>query len=174
MKKLFALIIIASGMPLAAQAKECNDPVTKEEVLHAQEKWGDAIVQIGKSEDAKLEAQKVLDNLYAYDTGMVLFKPTLASNKPFRAKEKDALSYFVGGHIEEDKGFALAPYTDVRFDNAGIITDCDTALAMGEYYFTKTDGDAVKVEYSFGYIRDDKDNLKINLHHSSLPFSHSE
>lgn len=41
---------------------------------------------------------------------------------------------------------------------------------MGEYFFTTTDGEDVKVEYSFGYIRDANGDLKINLHHSSLPY----
>jgi len=27
------------------------------------------------------------------------------------------------------------------------------------------------VEYAFGYVLDDDGDLKINLHHSSLPFS---
>jgi len=42
---------------------------------------------------------------------------------------------------------------------------------MGDYYFTKTNGEEIKVEYSVGYIKDKHGNLKINLHHSSLPFS---
>jgi hypothetical protein len=153
-----------------AHAAECENPILESDVLEAQESWGNAIVAIGKAGNAEQEAQNVLDRLYNYQDGHVLFKPTLASETPFRSTEEDALSYFVGGDIEEDKGFALAPYTNVRFDNEHIITHCDTALAMGEYYFTKTDGEDIKVEYSFGYVRDDDGHLKINLHHSSLPY----
>ena len=80
------------------------------------------------------------------------------------------MSYFVGGIVTEDKGFALAPYNKVRFENEGIITYCNTAISMGEYFFTKTDGSEIKVEYSFGYVRDENGELKINLHHSSLPY----
>ncbi len=42
---------------------------------------------------------------------------------------------------------------------------------MGNYYFTdaKT-GDEVKVEYLFGYVRDKDGKLRINVHHSSLPY----
>ncbi len=168
---LFALIATVS-LPVMAMASEtCENPVTKEAVMEAQEKWGNAIVAIGSAEDSKAEAQNTLDTLYAYDMGDVLFKPTLASADPFRGTETEALSYFVGGDIEEDNGFALAPYTNVRFDNEGIITDCNTAMAMGEYYFTKTDESEVKVEYSFGYVRDDAGDLRINLHHSSLPYT---
>jgi hypothetical protein len=42
---------------------------------------------------------------------------------------------------------------------------------MGNYFFTEPNGNIVKVEYSFGYFLDSNGNLKINLHHSSLPYS---
>ena len=42
---------------------------------------------------------------------------------------------------------------------------------MGNYFFTDTDGNEVKVEYTFGYMLDDQGSLRINLHHSSVPFS---
>jgi len=170
MKSLLLALAVTVATPALAYAGTCENPVTKEDVLSAQKTWGDAIVAIGKAENAEEKAQKVIDRLYAYDEGTVLFKPTLASESPFRSSETTALSYFVGGEISEDKGFALAPYTNVRFENEGIITHCDTALSMGEYFFTKTDGEEIKVEYSFGYIRDENSDLKINLHHSSLPY----
>ncbi|MCL2924752.1 MAG: hypothetical protein MGF17_09035 [Trichodesmium sp. MAG_R04] len=159
---------------LIVQATKCENPVTENDVLAAQKSWGDAIVKIGKAAEnkaaAEAEAQSTLDRLYAYDLGKVLFKPTLASNVPFRGTEKEALSYFVGGIITEDKGFALASYGKVRFENEGIVTYCNTAISMGEYFFTKTDGTEMKVEYTFGYVRDQKGDLKINLHHSSQPY----
>jgi len=181
MKPYFFALLILSTVPtmagptnlrstLMVQTTPCENPVTKNDVLAAQKSWGDAIVKIGKAENPKAEAQSILDRLYAYDLGTVLFKPTLASDIPFRGTEKEALSYFVRGSISEDKGFALAPYNNVRFENEGIITYCDTAISMGEYFFTKTDGSEIKVEYTFGYVRDEKGNLKINLHHSSLPY----
>ncbi len=170
MKPIVFALLLTTATPALAQAAPCDDPVTENDVLSAQQSWGAAIVAIGKAENAKAEAQKTLDTLYAYDEGAVLFKPTLASADPFRGTEDEALSYFVGGSIGEDKGFALAPYTNVRFENEGIVTHCDTALSMGEYFFTKTDGEEIKVEYSFGYVRDESGDLKINLHHSSLPY----
>lgn len=170
MKPIILALFVTTALPAIAQAASCENPVTREDVLVAQQNWGNAIVAIGQADDSRAEAQNTLDNLYAYDLGTVLFKPTLASDVPFRGTEDEALSYFVGGSIEEDKGFALAPYTNVRFDNEGIVTYCDNAVSMGEYYFTKTDGSEVKVEYSFGYVRDENGSLKINLHHSSLPY----
>jgi hypothetical protein len=60
----------------------------------------------------------------------------------------------------------------VRFENEGIVINGDSALAMGNYYFTTTEGNEIKVEYSFGYVKDANGALKINLHHSSIPYSH--
>ena len=51
-----------------------------------------------------------------------------------------------------------------------LFTD-STALAMGNYFFTNPEGDEVKVEYSFGYTKDSEGNLRICLHHSSIPSS---
>ena len=170
MKSYFFAVLIAFTVPTMAQAAPCENPITENDVLAAQQSWGEAIVAIGKAENPETKAQSTLDRLYAYDLGTVLFKPTLASNEPFRGTEKEALSYFVGGSISEDKGFALAPYIKVRFENEGIIIHCDTAISMGEYFFTKTNGSEIKVEYTFGYVRDENGELKINLHHSSLPY----
>ena len=41
---------------------------------------------------------------------------------------------------------------------------------MGNYSFEDCDGNSIKVEFTFGYIIDDMGKLRINLHHSSLPF----
>jgi hypothetical protein len=169
MKKLLVTAIIALSTS-SAFAAECTQKITKEEITAAQKEWADAIVAIGKTKDAKKIATEYINKLYAYDLGPVLFKPTKAAVVQFRDDKEEALSYFVGGKEPEDKGFALAPYTKVRFENNAIATDCDSALAQGNYYFTQTDGKEVKVEYSFGYIEDKDGHLKINLHHSSLPY----
>ncbi len=150
-------------------------PITKEEILAAQKAWGDGLVAIGRvyqnEGDYKKEAIKQIQNLYAYNLGPVLFKPTLVSQVQFRTKFDQALSYFVEGEIKEDKGFALKPWANVRFRNYGIIINQGTALAMGNYYFTPVDSDEeTKVEYSFGYIKDREGKLRIQLHHSSLPY----
>ncbi|MEM6499416.1 MAG: phosphoribosyl-AMP cyclohydrolase, partial [Pseudomonadota bacterium] len=105
-----------------------------------------------------------------YNQGTVLFKPTLASKDQFRGTFDEALSYFVGGKISEDGGFAIAPYTAVRWEPEGTTINGTTALAMGNYFFTKTDGSEVKVEYTFGIEKMDDGQLKIVLHHSSLPY----
>jgi hypothetical protein len=151
------------------------DPITAAEVEAAQQAWGEGIVSIGavytEGGDYTQAAREHIERFYAYDTHEVLFKPTLASEQQFRGDFDGALSYFVGGSIEEDGGFAIAPYTNVRWENEDTFIDDDSAMAMGNYFFTTTEGDEVKVEYSFGYVRGDDGDLKIVLHHSSLPYS---
>lgn len=99
-----------------------------------------------------------------------MFKPTLAAEDQFRGDFEGAMSYFVGTGGSEDKGFAIKPWTAVRWENEGTVVDSDSAMAMGNYYFTDTEGNDTKVEYSFGYVRGADGELKINLHHSSVPF----
>ncbi len=166
-KHAIAVLVGASLFSLGANAGS----ISTQEVEAAQKGWGEGIVKIGQAKDFRQAAIAHLDEFYAFDQGQVLFKPTLASVDQFRGTKKEALSYFIGQDLAEDKGFALAPYTKVRWENEGIITDEDSAMAMGNYFFTKTNGEEVKVEYSFGYVKDKDGNLKINLHHSSLPFS---
>ena len=147
----------------------------------AQKAWGDGIVEIGRiytaKGDYKAEAVKVLGELYGWDSKMdVLFKPTKAANPAIRLDYDEALSYFVDSAsadkpVAEDKGFAIAPWTAVRFDNKKTLFLSDSATAMGEYYFTGTDGSETKVEYTFQYRRAADGSLKIVVHHSSVPFA---
>jgi len=155
---------------------EASAPITAEEVTAAQIAWGEGIVAIGKTfteeGDFKAAAEKHITDFYAYgDDSTVLFKPTLAARDQFRGDFAEALSYFIGTEGSEDGGFAIKPWTAVRWENEGTVTDGDSAMAMGNYYFTDTDGNDTKVEYTFGYVRDADGKVKINLHHSSLPFS---
>jgi hypothetical protein len=137
--------------------------ILKEEVITAQEKWGQGIVLIGKDE---LEASTFVSMMYDKDA---LFKPTMAKQIPFRLVLKEAISYFTGGSVKEDNGFAKKPWTAVRFDNAKINLYSDHAMAMGHYYFSDLNNEETKVEYSFVYLKDEQGNIKISLHHSSLP-----
>ena len=149
--------------------------ITKQEVEAAQASWGAGIIRIGKAHseggDYVGAAQEHLKTLYGYHLGDVVFKPTLAAEAQFRNDVEGALSYFVGGNEKyaEDGGFAIKGWTNVRFENSDVIIDGNTALAMGNYFFTAPDGAEVKVEYTFGYIEDEKGKLRIQLHHSSMP-----
>ncbi|MAI64193.1 MAG: phosphoribosyl-AMP cyclohydrolase [Alteromonas sp.] len=157
-----------------------NSCITEREVIAAQKMWGDGIVEIGSvysnNGDYSNEAADFIQDMYGYDLSSVLFKPTLAANDQFRSSFDAALSYFVGGNdaYAEDKGFAIKPYTNVKFDNVGIINNsCRMAVAMGNYYFTDTKGDETKVEYTFAYVKDSDNNLRIVAHQSSLPYNPS-
>lgn len=166
-----------AGNSALLYSDEC---ITEREVVEAQKMWGDGIVRIGKvfsdKGDYSEEAADFIQEMYGYDLSSVLFKPTLASNDQFRSSFDAALSYFVGGNeaYSEDKGFAIRPYTKVKFDNVGIINNsCRMAVAMGNYYFTDTNGGETKVEYTFAYVKDKAGKLRIVTHQSSLPYSPS-
>lgn len=170
--KAIGLVAVSTiAMPALADSIA---PITTEEVEAAQKEWGDGIVAISavhtSGGDYEQRARKHLDKLYNYDSGMVLFKPTLAAEDQFRGTYDEALSYFVTGMRAEDTGFAIKGWTAVRFENEGIVTDDDNAMAMGNYFFTGADGSVTKVEYTFGYVRSPDGKLKINAHHSSMPF----
>lgn len=151
--------------------------VSKEQVIEAQKNWGESIVKIGSLKDNRAECEKYvsdfLDRAYSFENGPVLFKPTKCAVEQFRSTKDTAFSYFIAGDnraCEEDKGFAINPWTNVKFENTDVILEDNRAIAMGNYYFTDLDGNDTKVEYTFGYKLVDG-NLKIDLHHSSLPFS---
>lgn len=190
LQKLTALVgVITTVVILAATAnlenialaqdsdtKTANNCISRKDVMDAQETWGKAIVAIGKAYknggNYKALAANTVDNLYGYDEGTVLFKPTKAAEGQFRLTEAQAVSYFVKGIVPEDKGFALQPWSKVRFENAGIRLGCKDAVTMGNYYFTDANtGKETKVEYTFGYRRNKDGKLLIDLHHSSLPFN---
>ncbi len=151
--------------------------VTVMDVEKAQRAWGEGIVSIATAHNTGMDyierARKHIKSLYAYDISPVLFKPTLAVDIQFRSTFEGALSYFVAGNDEypEDKGFAIKGWTNVRFENEGIILNATSATVMGNYFFMSPEGDEVKVEFSFGYIVDSDGSLRINLHHSSMPAS---
>ena len=153
------------------------DETLKQQVIDAQIAWGEGIVAISAlyadGGDYAALASEHVETLYAYGETDVMFKPTLASEDQFRETFEEALSYFIGTEGSEDSGFAIKGWTKVRWENNGIYTGEDSAMAMGNYYFTGPDGSELKVEYSFGYVKDDDGALKINLHHSSLPYSPS-
>jgi hypothetical protein len=151
--------------------------ISLKEVENIQKDWGANLVKLGSLngnfEACENEASRMIKRLYGYDNGIVLFKPTKAKESQFRLSFEGAKSYFIGGdeNFSEDSGFALQPWTNVRFENASVILNEKTAIAMGNYFFTELNGNLVKVEYTFGYFLDSKQCLKINLHHSSLPYT---
>merc|ERR1712176_426178 len=93
-------------------------PVTMEEVEEAQQLWADSIASISKvyldGGDYVAAAGEAAGKLYGYGQCDVLFKPTKATENPFRPTGEDAMSYFVGAEAMsndefkgEDAGFAI-------------------------------------------------------------------
>ena len=150
--------------------------ISLKDIENIQKEWGDSLVKLGSLKNNRVACEKevelLINKLYGYKSGTVLFKPTKAKDDQFRLTFEGAKSYFIGenSNFSEDKGFALQPWTNVRFENSSVILKKDSAIAMGNYFFTENNGNEVKVEYTFGYFLHEKKNLKINLHHSSLPY----
>merc|ERR1712060_25857 len=151
--------------------------ITEEQVVAAQKAWGDGIVHISdvhaKGGDYEEAAAEHIKTLYSYGVSPVLFKPTLAADAQFRSTYEEALSYFcaTNGVHAEDTGFAIKGWKKVRWENTGINIPGNTAMAMGNYFFTTPEDDLVKVEYTFGYFLDSEGKVRLNLHHSSVPYS---
>lgn len=178
---LVGVTALATETRATSESDKYSDQcITEQEVVAAQTAWGNGIVKIGKVHtdggDHVAAATDHINKYYAYDLGQVLFKPTLAADEQFRGTFEGALSYFVGGNpsYAEDKGFAIRPWTNVRWQNEGIFNStCTMAVAMGNYFFTDTDGGETKVEYTIGYIKDADNNLRMVVHKSALPFEGS-
>lgn len=191
MRKLISLSVLASATMLAvpAVAKEQGAaahktapyaPITVAEVEAAQKAWCGALVAIATEGDTKGKAAakelagKVLDSAYAYDLGPVLFKPTLTiAPQTFRTTRDGALAYFVGSDsaYPNDTGFALKGWRKCEPVNAGIVITGNSAISMGNVSMWDTKGAMTKVDKTWGYVRGPEGNLRIVLHHSSLPYT---
>jgi hypothetical protein len=149
--------------------------ISVEDVEKTQQAWGDGVVAIAAAHssggDYVERARIHVETLYAYGITPVLFKPTMAVKEQFRPSFEGALSYFVAenGVCPEDSGFAIKGWTRVRFENENVLINGNNALVMGNYFFTNPGGEELKVEFTFGYILDSNGDLRIQLHHSSMP-----
>ncbi len=166
----------AASLAAAAETRE----ISRDEVLAAQQAWGAALVQIatdyekGGIDAAKATAKAVLNTAYGYNLGPVLFKPTLAAApQTFRTTHDGALAYFVGhdANFPADKGFALNDWRVFETENAAIFIDGDVAMSMGKVRLTDAEGGVTEVDKTWGYKRDEAGDLRIVLHHSSLPYT---
>ena len=163
-----------------AHAAAIYAPITQAEVEAAQQAWGNALVAISTEYDtkghaaAKQLAGQVLDGAYGYGMGPVLFKPTLTvAPQTFRTSRDGALAYFVGGDksYPNDSGFALKGWRKFQIDNAGIVITGNSAISMGNVTLWDAKGNMTKVDKTWAWTRGADGNLKIVLHHSSLPYS---
>ena len=173
------LMVVALGSPMAF-AQTVNTNITEAEVKAAQDAWGKALIKIsadydsGGMEKAKATAKTVLDSAYGYNTGPVLFKPTLSGGEQtFRTDYQGALSYFVGGDKKypQDSGFALKSWTKYSYKNAAVYINGDLALTTGNVSVTDKNGKVTTVDKTWGFKKGDDGKIRIVLHHSSIPYS---
>ena len=153
--------------------------ITEQDLAKARLDWGNGLIEISNAyeangiDDARPVASRILDQLYGFDLGPVLFKPTLSGGvKTFRTSKDGALSYFVGhdANYPDDGGFGIKYWREVWSETAASFVNDNTAMWMGWVMFKDRDGNVIKVDKSFGYQKDAAGALKIVLHHSSLPF----
>jgi hypothetical protein len=167
---------------LAVTVTESAIPeLTVEEINAAQKAWCDALVEIARLHstggDYKAFAEQVLTDAYDYDSGRVFFKPTLTTgDQVFRKTKKGALAYFVGGDTEypNDKGFALKPWVEVRYDNKErgseeVMVLGNIGIAMGSVYFKDKDGNEIFVDKTFVFRKGEDGKVRLILHKSALP-----
>ena len=145
-------------------------------VTATQKKWANTVLGIGKAYKKKINLDdlvfELLHNIYAFDHCDVLFKPTLAKHHQFRSTKEEFISYFLGQNklCKEDNGFAIKNWKSINFENYKIIEYNSYLISMGNYHFMDYKNKSLKVEYTFGFIKVNSNELRINLHHSSLPY----
>lgn len=173
-----AALALSAGAAHANPATVVNVNITEAEVLAAQKAWGEALVAIATEHErrgqpaAKALAEKVIDSAYGYQMGAVLFKPTLTvAPQTFRTTREGALAYFVGGNtaFPQDKGFALNGWRQVQVRNAAIFISGDVATTMGNVMLTDRTGKVTTVDKTWKFKKDENGQLRIVVHHSSLP-----
>ena len=132
--------------------------ITKEQVIEAQHEWGAGVVKIGSLKDNRSECESFtsdfLDKLYSFEDGPVLFKPTKCELEQFRPTKAEAKSYFIAGDdraCNEDKGFAINPWTKVRFENSDIILAHKILFRVTKTYGLMFSYELVKILLYFNY-----------------------
>ena len=90
--------------------------ITEKELAEARINWGKGLIDIASFYDkdginkVNSLASEILDNLYGFEFGPILFKPTLSGGiQTFRSDKEGTLSYFIGQNSKypSDTGFAL-------------------------------------------------------------------
>lgn len=156
-----------------------NTTISESQVLTAQRVWCDALLSISKAyrsggaAAARSTALAALDGAYGYQYGAVAFKPTLTTGvQTFRPTKEGALAYFVGGNpaYPRDSGFAIKPWTACAVRNQVIQLHGQFAITMGNVDLTDATGKVTTVDKTWGFFREPDGEIRIVLHHSSLPF----
>jgi len=142
--------------------------------------WGKRIESIGLRKNftqARIRAQRMADNLYAFSEGRVLLsapESTLATR--FRNNRHGLVSWLIGRDCwyRKDPGFAMEPWKTVNSTIEGkpIITG-DRAQVMGKHIFCCRDRKTFELDFAIGCLRDVDGKLRIFLHGLTLPYHES-
>ena len=153
--------------------------INENELADARVAWGDGMIAISKAyeksgiDDATIVANEMLDQLYGFEFGPVLFKPTLSGgSQTFRSNKESALAYFIGNNPKYplDSGFGIKSWREVKSETSSTFVEDNIAMWMGWVTLIDKKGAQVKVDKSWGYKKTKNGSLKIVLHHSSLPY----
>ena len=145
--------------------------MSSNQIEHFLNSWKDGVIEIGRIHleegDYEKSAELFVSTHYAFDSEEVLFKPTFTKEVIFRNSKDLALSYFIGGEVAEDKGFALKPWEEIRLEDLNIIEQDNLMVAMGTLNFKPLNlKENTLIAFTFLLI-DTDDSLKIKVHHSS-------
>ena len=145
--------------------------MSSNQIEHFLNSWKDGVIEIGRiyleGGDYEKSAELFVSTHYAFDSEEVLFKPTFTKEFIFRNSKDLALSYFIGGEVAEDKGFALKPWEEIRLEDLNIIEQDNLMVAMGTLNFKPLNlKENTLIAFTFLLI-DTDGSLKIKVHHSS-------
>ena len=120
-------------------------PIKETDLTDAIARWGNELVAISTTyeeegiEQATSIASEMLDRIYGFEFGPILFKPTLSGgDQTFRTTKQGALSYFVGHdpHYPADTGFGIKFWREVELETSAIMIEDTVAMWMGWVMFT--------------------------------------
>ena len=145
--------------------------MSSNQIEHFLNSWKDGVIEIGRiyleGGDYEKSAELFVSTHYAFDSEEVLFKPTFTKEVIFRNSKDLALSYFIGGEVDEDKGFALKPWEEIRLEELNTIEQDNLMVAMGTLNFKPLNlKENTLIAFTFLLI-DTDGSLKIKVHHSS-------
>ena len=111
--------------------------INEDTLDQARHDWGLGILKISEAyensgiDKARVVANEFLDNLYGFEFGPILFKPTLSGgSKTFRPSKEGALSYFIGENpnYPNDTGFGIKYWRKVDSDTSAIFIEENVAM----------------------------------------------
>lgn len=166
--------IAVAGFTPHASAAHPHEPISRAEALKAQRQWAEMLIEIGEvyriGGDYRAQAEELIAGIYDFRRGPVLMKPAFAAGHPVRTDFADVVSYYVGGGVWEDAGFALKPWRKVRFGRQFTSFGQGAATLMGACYLTPFRSVIeTRLDFTMGFRRDAGGVVRLQTHHSSVP-----